>query len=138
MFGLVGIPSQAAYNSAKFAVRGFSESLRIELDAAKSGVSSTVVHPGGIKTNIARNGRVDDSEYGWAGSREAMDKQFDRIAFTSPKKAAREILGAVRANRRRTLIGADAHAIDFLARLPFSFLTARAASRSGASRRPRR
>lgn len=135
VFGLVGIPSQSAYNAAKFAVRGFTEALRIELDAAKCGVSATVVHPGGIKTNIARNGRVYESEFGRAGTREALDKQFDRIAFTSPKGAAKQILAAVKANRRRTLIGADAHVIDFLARLPFSFLT-RSIS-FGARRRPR-
>ncbi len=112
VFGLLSIPSQSAYNAAKFAVRGFTDALRIELDGDKCGVSSTTVHPGGIKTNIARNMR---------GQHE-MAGDFDRIARTSPKSAARQILAAVKANRRRTLIGADAHALDFLARLPGSFL----------------
>lgn len=59
VFGLISIPTQSAYNAAKFAVRGFTDSLRIELDAMNCGVSCTTVHPGGIKTNIARNARMD-------------------------------------------------------------------------------
>src|SRR3546814_3800075 len=58
---MMGIPSQSAYNAAKFAVRGFTEALRIELDADGGEVSCTTIHPGGIKTNIARNGRFDDA-----------------------------------------------------------------------------
>jgi butyryl-CoA dehydrogenase len=112
VFGLASIPSQSAYNAAKFAVRGFSDALRIELDGEKCGVSATTVHPGGIKTNIARNMRGDRSQAA----------NFDRIALTTPKRAAREILTAVKANRRRALIGPDANVIDFLARLPGSFL----------------
>jgi NAD(P)-dependent dehydrogenase (short-subunit alcohol dehydrogenase family) len=61
VFGLAGIPSQSAYNSAKFAVRGFTESLRQELDMINCGVSASSVHPGGIKTNIARSSRIDES-----------------------------------------------------------------------------
>jgi short-subunit dehydrogenase len=75
-------------------------------------VSCTTVHPGGIKTNIAKNMRGDH----------AMAGNFDRIAMTKPARAAREILAAVKANRRRALIGPDANVIDFLARLPGSFL----------------
>ena len=67
VFGLLGIPSQSAYNAAKFGVRGFTDALRIELDVAKNGVSCTTVHPGGIKTNIARNARMDDSVAGFTG-----------------------------------------------------------------------
>ena len=58
VFGLMSIPSQSAYNTAKFGVRGFTDALRIELDVADNGVSCTTIHPGGIKTNIARNGRM--------------------------------------------------------------------------------
>jgi NAD(P)-dependent dehydrogenase (short-subunit alcohol dehydrogenase family) len=112
VFGLASIPSQSAYNAAKFAVRGFTDALRMELDAQRCGVSSTTVHPGGIKTNIARNMRGDAS----------AAANFDRIALTTPEKAAREILAAVQANRRRALIGPDANVIDFLARLPGSLL----------------
>jgi NADP-dependent 3-hydroxy acid dehydrogenase YdfG len=116
VFGLVSIPSQSAYNAAKFAVRGFTDALRIELDAEKCGVSSTTVHPGGIKTNIAKNMRSYDE------SVTDVAKNFERIARTTPERAAREILAAVKANRRRALIGVDANVIDFLARLPGSFL----------------
>ena len=122
VFGLASIPSQSAYNSAKFAVRGFSDALRIELDAERCGVSSTTVHPGGIKTNIARNMRMDQSATRFGRPGRDMAAGFDRIAMTTPERAAVEILAAVRANRRRALIGRDANVIDFLARLPFSVL----------------
>jgi NAD(P)-dependent dehydrogenase (short-subunit alcohol dehydrogenase family) len=112
VFGLASIPSQSAYNAAKFAVRGFTDALRIELDVERNGVSATTVHPGGIKTNIARNMR---------GQHQAA-ANFDRIALTTPDKAAREILAAVKADRRRALIGPDANVIDFLSRLPGSIL----------------
>ncbi len=58
VFGLFSVPTQSAYNSAKFAVRGFTDALRMELDLADYGVSCTTIHPGGIKTNIARRARV--------------------------------------------------------------------------------
>ena len=61
VFGLISVPSQSAYNAAKFAVRGFTDALRMELEIEKCGVSCTTVHPGGIKTNIARNARMDPS-----------------------------------------------------------------------------
>ena len=128
VFGLVSIPSQSAYNAAKFAVRGFTDALRIELDGDKCGVSSTTVHPGGIRTNIARNMRSRDESVA------DVAKNFDRIARTTPDKAAREILAAVKANRRRALIGPDANVIDFLSRLPGSFLH-RAISFGNARRR---
>lgn len=123
VFGLTSIPSQGAYNSAKFAVRGFSDALRIELDIEKCGVSSTTVHPGGIRTNIARNARIDASAADLGGGDRAdMAKNFERIARTSPDRAATQILAAVQANRRRALIGFDANVIDFLSRLPGSLL----------------
>jgi butyryl-CoA dehydrogenase len=116
VFGLISIPSQAAYNSAKFAVRGFTDALRMELEINPCGVSCTTVHPGGIKTNIARNARVRGDLPGVADT--DLGAQFDRLAMTSPDKAARQILGAVEADRRRVLVGPDAKLIDLLARLP--------------------
>jgi short-subunit dehydrogenase len=127
VFGLASIPSQSAYNAAKFAVRGFTDSLRIELDAEHCGVSATTVHPGGIKTNIAHNAR---------GIEDELRAQFSRIAMTSPDRAARQILAAVKADKRRVLVGPDAHVIDFLARLPGSVLHRFIGF--GASRRPHR
>jgi len=118
VFGLISVPSQAAYNAAKFAVRGFTDTLRMELEIEKAPVSCTTVHPGGIKTNIARNARMDPATVELAGGAEEAAKQFDRIAMTSPKKAARQILAAVEGNKRRALIGPDAKVIDLISRLP--------------------
>ena len=119
VFGLMGIPGQSAYNAAKFAVRGFTDALRIELDMERCGVSATTVHPGGIKTNIARNARMDEASVERLGGdvHEARE-QFNRIAMTTPEKAARQILAAVEADRRRVLVGPDAKVIDVISRLP--------------------
>jgi butyryl-CoA dehydrogenase len=118
VFGLISVPSQSAYNAAKFGVRGFTDALRMELDMDKCGVSSTTVHPGGIKTNIARNARMDPSVVALAGDAERARHQFDKLAMTSPEKAARQILAAVENNKRRALIGPDAKVIDVISRLP--------------------
>jgi len=121
VFGLISVPSQSAYNAAKFAVRGFTDALRMELEIEGSCVSCTTVHPGGIKTNIARNARIDDSVVSLGGSKASAD-EFERIARTRPDEAARQILKAVLQNRRRALIGPDAKVIDLLARLPAAIL----------------
>jgi NAD(P)-dependent dehydrogenase (short-subunit alcohol dehydrogenase family) len=118
VFGLISIPAQSAYNSAKFGVRGFTDALRMELEMERCGVSCTTVHPGGIKTNIARNARMDPSVIALTGDAGAVGDDFDKIAMTTPEKAATQILTAVRRNRRRALIGPDAKAIDLVARLP--------------------
>jgi butyryl-CoA dehydrogenase len=118
VFGLISVPSQSAYNAAKFAVRGFSDSLRMELEIEGATVSVTTIYPGGIKTNIARNARVDASVRDVAGDPERAVRDFERAFITSPEKAAAQILTAVRRDRRRALIGPDAKAIDFVSRLP--------------------
>ncbi|MDA8367364.1 MAG: SDR family NAD(P)-dependent oxidoreductase [Actinomycetota bacterium] len=118
VFGLVSIPTQSAYNAAKFAVRGFTDALRIELEGAGSPVSCTTVHPGGIKTNIARSARVDDEIAALDTGDGAPSDAFDRAALTTPESAARQILTAVQRNRRRALIGPDAVVIDLISRLP--------------------
>jgi NAD(P)-dependent dehydrogenase (short-subunit alcohol dehydrogenase family) len=117
VFGLISVPSQSAYNAAKFGVRGFTDALRMELDMAHCGVSATTIHPGGIKTNIARNARMDPSATAMGGSADPA-RDFDKIAMTSPDKAARQILAAVEHDRRRALIGPDAKVIDLISRLP--------------------
>ncbi|BBZ12833.1 SDR family NAD(P)-dependent oxidoreductase [Mycobacterium branderi] len=112
VFGLFSVPGQAAYNSAKFAVRGFTEALRQEMILAGHPVKVTTVHPGGIKTAIARNATaaegVDVNEL-----TEFFDK---RLASTSPQRAARIILEAVRKNKARVLVGPDAKVLDLLVR----------------------
>jgi butyryl-CoA dehydrogenase len=119
VFGLLSIPSQSAYNAAKFGVKGFTDSLRMELEIEGAPVSSTTVHPGGIKTNIVRNSRLDPSAAAVAGNDKAqLVVDFDKMARTSPEKAARVILAAVEADKRRVLIGPDARLFDLAARLP--------------------
>lgn len=118
VFGLVSIPAQSAYNAAKFAVRGFSDALRMELEIERANVSVTTIHPGGIKTNIARNARVDRSLADVGGDVATFTDEFDKLARTTPEKAARQILKAVERNRRRALIGPDAKVFDVVSRLP--------------------
>lgn len=120
IFGLFSQPTQSGYNMTKFAVRGFTESLRQELDLDNCGVSATCVHPGGIKTNIAKNARMDDSVLkltGGKGSTEKMTQQFEQMFVTTPGKAAQVILNAVKRDARRVLIGNDAKATDVMQRL---------------------
>ncbi|HUP92341.1 MAG TPA: SDR family NAD(P)-dependent oxidoreductase [Solimonas sp.] len=118
VFGLFAQPGMSAYNSSKFAVRGFTESLRQELDLAKNGVSATCVHPGGVKTNIAASGRFSDSVGDLTGSDGAAgSKQFEKLLRTTAEEAASQILTGVRKNARRLLIGVDARAADGLQRL---------------------
>lgn len=120
VFGLVGVPSQSAYNAAKFAVRGFTEALRIELDNDRSGrVSCTTVHPGGIRTGIVRHGRIDpDTMRGMGQDPDTAPARMERAFITSPEKAARIILDAAARNRRRVFIGPDAQLFKALAHLP--------------------
>jgi short-subunit dehydrogenase len=120
IFGLVSVPTQGAYNSAKFAVRGFTDALRMELEIEGAPVSCTTVHPGGVKTNVARNARVDAGSAHPDGAAGAS-RDFDRAALTTPEKAARQILVAVERDRRRALVGPDAKVIDLISRLPAGF-----------------
>jgi len=109
VFGFIGVPSQSAYNSAKFAVRGFTEALRQEMLMEGKPVSVHCVHPGGIRTNIARSARVPaDSEV----DKDQMAKDFERIARTSPERAARTILRGIDRGKPRILIGPDAYLIN--------------------------
>ncbi|MBM7332607.1 SDR family NAD(P)-dependent oxidoreductase [Alloalcanivorax marinus] len=117
VFGLIGVPTQSAYNAAKFAVRGFTESLRQELEIEGGRVSCTSVHPGGIKTNIARNARMADGMERITGDPEKARRDFEKMFRTTPEEAARTILKGVRGNKRRVLIGSDARAIDSMQRL---------------------
>jgi len=118
LFGLISVPSQSAYNASNFAVRGFTDALRMELEIDKASVSCTTIYPGGIKTNIAKNARFDDSVAALAGDVDRMAGSFEKIALTTADKAAREILAAVEKDRRRALIGPDAKVIDAMSRLP--------------------
>ena len=116
VFGIIAVPGQASYNAAKFAVRGYTEALRQELEVEGWPVSATCVHPGGIKTNIARNSRMPNVKPGQPSREELLD-QFDLAARTTPERCAEIILRAVERNRRRVLVGADAKIIDLVQRL---------------------
>jgi len=121
VFGLFSVPTQSAYNAAKFAVRGFTDALRMELEIDGCGVSATTIHPGGIKTNIARNARMDESVATAAGGADKAHRDFDKLARTTPEKAALQILAAVENDKRRALIGPDAKVFDLMSRLPAGF-----------------
>jgi NAD(P)-dependent dehydrogenase (short-subunit alcohol dehydrogenase family) len=115
VFGLAGIPHQSAYCASKFAVRGFTESLRHELEG--TGVRAITVHPGGVKTNIARSGRLHTDPRGLGRSRQEMADEFEALVRTSPERAAEIIHKGVDAGRARILVGPDAYVFDFLTRL---------------------
>ncbi|MEM0997050.1 MAG: SDR family oxidoreductase [Bacteroidota bacterium] len=115
LFGLMGVPEQAGYCTTKFAIRGFNESLRMELRYAHPQVKVVSVHPGGIATRIARDARrvteMDQQVYA------ADIANFDRFLRMPPEKAARKIVRGVRRNRGRVLIGYDAKLMDIFIRL---------------------
>jgi NADP-dependent 3-hydroxy acid dehydrogenase YdfG len=112
VFGFVGVPTQSAYNAAKFAVRGFTESLRQEMIMAKRPVKVSCVHPGGIKTNIARDSRNNSPV-----DPDKASAAFDKIARTTPEQAAKVIARGVEREKPRILIGADAYVFDAIPRL---------------------
>ena len=112
IFGVFSVPGQAAYNSAKFAVRGFTEALRQEMMLANHPVKVTTVHPGGIQTNIARNATVAEGL-----DQVALAQSFDKLARTTPERAAQIILDGVSKNRARVLVGADAKILDAIVRI---------------------
>ena len=118
LFGLTAQPSQSAYNASKFAVRGFTESLRQELDIQRCGVSATSVHPGGIKTNIAKSARGNDSisDLGMRSGSKAI-RSFNKFLKFDASVAAWIILQAAATNQPRCLIGNDAKMIDAVQRV---------------------
>ncbi len=115
VFGLAGIPHQSAYCASKFAVRGFTDSLRHELNG--TGVRAITVHPGGVKTNIARNGRLHTDPRGLGRSREQIADEFEALVRTTPERAAEIIHKGVDAGKARILVGPDAYFFDFITRL---------------------
>lgn len=119
VFGLMAMPTQSAYNASKFAVRGYTESLRMELELEGVSVSATCVHPGGVATNIANAQRIAADAQRLTGL--DVDAQRARarrlIDRTTPDQAARQILAGVRRNARRVLVGPDARWGDAMVRL---------------------
>ncbi|MGV0835929.1 SDR family NAD(P)-dependent oxidoreductase [Mycolicibacterium thermoresistibile] len=113
VFGLFSVPGQAAYNAAKFAVRGFTEALRQEMMLAGHPVKVTTVHPGGIKTGIARNMTAAEG----LDAKELAQAFDKKLASTTPEKAAQVILDGVRKNKAKVLIGTDAKVLDAIVRI---------------------
>ncbi|MBA6244269.1 MULTISPECIES: SDR family NAD(P)-dependent oxidoreductase [Psychrobacter] len=118
LFGLTAQPSQSAYNSSKFAVRGFTESLRQELNIQNCGVSATCIHPGGIKTNIANSARGNESihDIGMSTGPKTI-RSFNKFLKFDANEAAWIILYAAATNQQRCLIGNDAKMIDAIQRV---------------------
>ena len=116
IFGIIAPPGQTAYAAAKFAVRGFSESLRHELQMAASPVRLSVVHPGGVSTNIVRNSRAGTGVTDNARRAQSIER-FDTIAKTTPAAAALRIIQGIENNQPRILIRNDARFMDLLQRL---------------------
>ena len=137
VFGLVGMPYQSAYCASKFAVRGFTDSLRQELRG--TGVRAATVHPGGVKTDIVRNARYHGSPTQSDLSHEDAARQFEAIARTTPERAAEIIHAGAKAGKSRILVGPDAYLFDALARLmPSRYFDVFAALESAVQRRAER
>jgi NAD(P)-dependent dehydrogenase (short-subunit alcohol dehydrogenase family) len=115
VFGLAGIPHQSAYCASKFAVRGFTESLRHEL--VGTGVRAITIHPGGVKTNIVRNGRINSDPQGLGRSEDELAADFEALSPTTPERAAEIIHRGVDAGKARILVGPDAYLFDALVRI---------------------
>lgn len=125
LFGLISTPNNSAYNAAKFAVRGFSESLRIELMMSSKRVGVSCVHPGGIKTNIANFSRDGGNQIGLTARMSAQQRKQnfnDKMAKTTPQEAARIIVTGIIKKQPRILIGKDAKLLDIIQRfLPVKY-----------------
>lgn len=116
IFGIVGVMHQLAYCSSKFAIRGFSESLRMEMNAYHPHLTITSVHPGGIKTNIVRNSSPGSETLSEA-EQEQMNKRFEEAFITTADKAAEIIIKGVKKKKERVLVGPDAKRMARLTRL---------------------
>jgi NAD(P)-dependent dehydrogenase (short-subunit alcohol dehydrogenase family) len=114
IFGFIGVPNQGAYNSAKFAVHGFTEALRQEMYG--TGVKISCVHPGGIDTQIARNAILPQGEDS-DERREEIATNFKTMVKSTPLQAAQTILRGVEKGKARILIGRDAHMVDIIRRI---------------------
>jgi NAD(P)-dependent dehydrogenase (short-subunit alcohol dehydrogenase family) len=114
IFGLIGPPGQTAYAASKFAVHGFSQSLREELRATSS-IKVTSVHPAGIATPIANRARAGNGVT--SAARQEAEEYFKKVALITPEEASRVIIKGILGNKNRVLIGSDAYRIDRIQRL---------------------
>jgi len=116
VFGIMVVPNTGAYSATKFAIRGFNETLRAEMKIHDYGINVSSIHPGGIRTNIARASRRGDTMLGDMNP-ERIDKMFKKIAMTTPEQAAETIVKGIKKNKMRILVGPDAHIFDIGSRI---------------------
>jgi NADP-dependent 3-hydroxy acid dehydrogenase YdfG len=117
LFGIIAFPTSCAYNASKFAVRGFTESLRLQLEIENIPVKATCVCPGGVATNIVHSGRIVLNENWGLTDGRLSGKKFKSRARTTPRQAAVDIVNGIRNDRARILIGADAKVFDAVQRI---------------------
>ncbi|WP_448582877.1 SDR family NAD(P)-dependent oxidoreductase [Thermaurantiacus sp.] len=116
VFGMMGYPTQSAYNASKFAVRGFTEALALELAVTDPAICVIRVHPGGVRTNVARNAKLVAHLPGTPADIDSA-AEFEKAARTTPEAAAEAIIRGMEKRRHRVLIGPDARFIDWMVRL---------------------
>jgi short-subunit dehydrogenase len=115
VFGLIGPPGQCAYSASKFAVRGFSEVVRHELNLAGKHVGVTIVHPGGVRTGIAKNARIAATVP--QADVDRMQGVWDKLLRDSPDSVAETIVAGVERREKRIVCGGDATRVDVIQRL---------------------
>jgi NAD(P)-dependent dehydrogenase (short-subunit alcohol dehydrogenase family) len=121
VFGMMGYPTQSAYNASKYAVRGLTEALAMEMAITDPNVSVIRVHPGGIKTNVARNSKRIALLPGQDPNTD-FAAEFEATVKTTPEQAAQTIIKGMERRSLRVLIGPDARFIDWMVRLfPVSY-----------------
>lgn len=114
IFGIVGYGCQSAYCASKFAIRGYTEAMQIDLQ--DTGVKAVLVHPGGVKTKIARSARLSLAETGLK-SQDDLCRKFDKAAPTTAEQAARTIGEGLIRGRSRIMVGSDAKKMRTISRL---------------------
>ena len=128
IFGMVAVPGQTVYHATKFAVRGFTESLALEMKQTNPNLQIHCVHPGHIGTNIAATARMSDEDFEKSQSRSSIFNknapksqqemgELFREGGMHPSKAAQIILNGVKKNKSRIFIGLDAKLLDLSQRL---------------------
>jgi len=115
VFGFAGIPTQTYYCTTKFAVRGMTDALRIELAESDPHINVCCVHPGTIDTNIVNNGRFLNKTI-LGDTKEELALNFSKRSMTKPLKAAKAIVNGIRKKRKRVRIGIDSKLIDIICR----------------------
>lgn len=115
VFGLISVPTQGIYNASKFAVRGFTEALRLE--TLDSNINVSAAFPAGIKTNIAKNARVTVELNKNHQNSNEYNASIEELFNNTPERAAADIIKGIQQNQPRIMVGQGAHRIDWLSRI---------------------